>query len=307
MAERRPRVARHHVGLVLLGMAVIVILAAVAVLERDGSSTASLASPSAGPAQSWSTPTAGTSSSRSGPTSSPAVAGPLTIVALGDSVPSASSCGCTGYVELLGTRLAQLTGRTDVVHNDAIGGWTSSDVVSNVTSAATSADLRQADLVLVEIGANDFDLERVDDPSCLPADTSPCWSSTLSELRSNLALLVDTVRRVDQRPDVRIALIGYWNVTLDGVVGQQQGPAFVTGSDALTRTVNAAIAEVAAQSDTLYVDAYTPLKGVNGDLDPTNQLLDDGDHPNQSGHQLLMQAVLSALAREGAVTSWEHR
>lgn len=304
MPEGRRRVARHHVGLVLMGIAAVVLLAALAVLDKGASAT-----PSAGRSSNASTSASSSPSAALPPptpdSSSSAASGPLTIVALGDSVPNASTCGCTGYVELLGARLSQVTGRPDVVHNDAIGGWTSSDVVNDVTSPGTSADLRQADLVLVEIGANDFDLDRVDDPSCLPADTSPCWSSTLSQLRSNLTLLVDTVRRVDQNPDVRIALIGYWNVTVDGVVGQQQGPQFVTGSDALTRTVNDTIAAVAAASNAIYVDAYTPLKGVNGDLDPTNQLLDDGDHPNQSGHELLMEAILSTLVKEGAVTSWE--
>ena len=84
---------------------------------------------------------------------------------------------------------------------------------------------------------------------------------------------------------------------------EEDGQDFVEGSDSLTRAVNQAIAGVAQTSGATYVDAYTPLKG-SGDRDPTGELLDDGDHPNQAGHQLLMQAVLSTLLREGAVDSW---
>lgn len=297
MPEASRRLRGHHLGLVLgVGVAAMVLAAAVALLMNGG--TILSRGSTLGP----------TGSSVVGVASSPSAApGPLTIVALGDSVPSAASCGCTGYVELLGSRLAELTGRADVVHNDATGGWTSSDAVSDLNETATRSDLARADLVLVEVGANDFDPDTIDDPTCLPAGSSPCWSSTLRLLRSNLVQIIGTVRRLDTNAAVRIALIGYWNVTVDGVVGRQLGPDFVNGSDALTRTVNTTVERVAAESGATYVDAYTPLKGQNGELDPTNQLLDDGDHPNQAGHQVLMQAVLSTLVAQDAVSSWENR
>ena len=54
----------------------------------------------------------------------------------------------------------------------------------------------------------------------------------------------------------------------------------------------------------VYVDAYSPLKGEAGRRDPTDDLLDDGDHPNASGHTLLMEAVYDALEDAGALRSW---
>ena len=228
---------------------------------------------------------------------------PLTVVALGDSVPSASTCACTGYVERLGASLHTLTGRPVTVHNDATGGWTTADVGRDLTSPSTASHLASADVVVIEVGANDFDLDRVDDPSCLPASTSPCWSTTIADLRSGLSAIVSGVRQLDTRPDLRIAVVGYWNVTVDGAVGQARGQAFVTGSDALTRAVNAAIEGTAAQLDAVYVDAYTPLKG-DGSTDPTSVLLDDGDHPNAQGHAIIAAAVLGALRSAGAVAGW---
>ncbi|MCU1538388.1 MAG: hydrolase family protein [Humibacillus sp.] len=238
------------------------------------------------------------------PTTPPVTAAdPLTIVALGDSVPSATTCDCTGYVEGLGATLHGLTGRPVTVHNDATDGFTTADVDQDLSSPSTSSHLSRADLVVVEVGANDFDLDTVDDPSCLPATSSPCWAATMADLRAGLAAIVTKVRSLDARPDLRIAVVGYWNVTVDGAVGEARGEAFVTGSDALTRAVNAAIEGTAEDLDAVYVDAYTPLKG-DGSADPTTALLDDGDHPNAKGHAIIAAAVLGALRSAGAVAGW---
>ncbi|HET7762429.1 MAG TPA: SGNH/GDSL hydrolase family protein [Phycicoccus sp.] len=229
---------------------------------------------------------------------------PLVVVGLGDSVPSASTCDCAGYIEQLGARLGAATGRTPVVHNDAVGGWTSADVERDLTSGTTRADIAGADLVVVEVGANDFDLDRVSDPTCLPAATSPCWADTLTGLHDGLTRIVQRIRAADANPDLRVAVVGYWNVTVDGAVGRAQGQAFVLGSDALTKAVNATVEQVATETGALYVDAYSPLKGEAGRRDPTNDLLDDGDHPNANGHTLLMEAVYDALEDAGALRSW---
>ena len=197
----------------------------------------------------------------------------------------------------------QLTGRTPTVHNDATDGWATADVVADLDSTHTRHDLIGADLVLVEVGANDFDFDGVDDPTCFPAATSPCWNTTVEAMKRGLARIVRTVDAVDANPALRVAVVGYWNLTVDGAVGRGRGPDFVRGSDELTRVVNAAIASVAETNGATYVDAYAPLKG-DGSLDATGHLLDDGDHPNQSGHRLLMQAILSALDADGAVTDW---
>ncbi|MEO5744515.1 MAG: SGNH/GDSL hydrolase family protein [Terracoccus sp.] len=231
----------------------------------------------------------------------PQAGDPLTLVGLGDSVPSASGCACTGYVELLGQSLHHATRRPVVVHNDSMGGATTSDLEQALRAGQTAADLSHADLVTVEIGANDFDVGRVDDPACLPVLTSPCWTDTLTGLRTGLTDIISGIRDIDTNPDVRIALIGYWNVTVDGAVGAARGGAFVSGSDALTRAVNATIAAVATSSHSVYVDAYSPLKGT-GSLDPTSALLDDGDHLDAEGHAILAKAVLDALAAAGVVT-----
>ncbi|MDQ2758534.1 MAG: SGNH/GDSL hydrolase family protein [Actinomycetota bacterium] len=278
---------RHHPLLVvaLLGLAGLVAL----ILAVLAPSARSFRSGPPGPSADASTRTLG---------------GSRALVALGDSVPSADTCGCTGYVEQVGGRLQVLTHHNWVVHNDATGGWTTADVERDLSTAATHADLVEADLVLIEAGANDFDLSLVDDPDCVPAASSGCWSSTLEGVRAGLTQIIDGIHRINVRPDLRIVLIGYWNVTVDGAVGRALGPGFVLGSDGLTRVVNTTVEQVATRTGTDYVDAYTPLKGDVGSRDPTSDLLQDGDHLNASGHALLANAVIDELKSVGVLAGW---
>src|SRR6478609_1771757 len=173
-SRARGRPASHHVIAVLLGLAALVGLAVSGIVpgllpsptvEPAPGPTTALASGSATAADPGSTGAA-----RATPSASPSVPkGPLTLVGLGDSVPSAETCGCTGYVEQTGSRLGQLTHRGWVVHNDANGGWTTADVADDLASAPTRDHLASADLVVVEVGANDFNLDRVEDSSCFSA------------------------------------------------------------------------------------------------------------------------------------------
>ncbi|WP_374970365.1 SGNH/GDSL hydrolase family protein [Terrabacter sp. BE26] len=244
-------------------------------------------------------PSTASSTTKSAPT------GPLTLVGLGDSVPSAETCNCTGYVEQVGAQLKRLTHRPWTVHNDAVGGWTTADVENDVNTSPTRDHLANADLVLIEVGANDFALDRVADQGCFPAAGSSCWSPTLAGVRDGLTRIITAIRRIDHRPDLRIGVLGYWNVTRDGAVGRALGQAFVLGSDSLTRLVNDTLQQVALATGARYVDAYTPLKGESGTRDPTEDLLDDGDHPNASGHTLLARAVLDELATADSVKGWQ--
>jgi hypothetical protein len=101
-----------------------------------------------------------------------------------------------------------------------------------------------------------------------------------------------------------VVLFGYWDVAVDGKVGRAFGPQFVLGSDQLTRLVNITVQQVATRTGAEYADAYTLLKGKLGTRDPTSDLIQDGDHPNASGHSLLAAAVVEELSRVGALAVW---
>jgi len=309
VADHRVRApARRHQHVVVAFVGLIALMALAIVVLAPRGRPVSGAGPEGTVSQAPYAGTPSTGSPSPGPSSNAstgALAAPRTLVALGDSVPSADTCGCVGYVELVRGRLAALTHRDWAVHNDATGGWTTADVESDLSTAATAAHLAAADLVLIEAGANDFDLGRVDDPGCSPAASSGCWAATLEGLRTGLTQIIEGIHRIDGRPDLRIVLVGYWNVTVDGAVGRARGPSFVLGSDELTRLVNTTVEQTAARTGTVYVDAYAPLKGDRDTRDPTSDLLQDGDHLNASGHALLAGAIITELSSDGLLAGWQ--
>jgi len=90
-----------------------------------------------------------------------------------------------------------------------------------------------------------------------------------------------------------VVLTGYWNVFLDGAVGGALAQTYTATSDALTRTVNATIAGVAAAHRARDADVYAPFKG-DGTLDDTLLVAPDGN-PDAAGHLVLASAVARAL------------
>jgi lysophospholipase L1-like esterase len=223
---------------------------------------------------------------------------PLRVVALGDSVPAGSACGCDPYPDLVADTLGSRTGRPASADNLAFGGADSSDVLAQVGDPTIESSLATADVVLIEIGANDFDESLADDPDCSDAS---CQHDVLAQLRPRLTAIVRTVQEVQRTSDARIVVMGYWNVFRDGAVGRSRGEAYVAGSAALTDAVNMLTAEVARATDCLYADTLSPFKGPDGQTDATFALSADGDHPNARGHRLIADAVVEALADAGAL------
>jgi lysophospholipase L1-like esterase len=215
------------------------------------------------------------------------------IVALGDSVPAGSSCDCTAYPRLVARRIAAATGHPVTSTNLAVGGSTSQDVLDDLTDPQVRDTVAGSDLVVVEIGANDLDADPAGDADCLGPEL-PCYRAALAAVTARIAEIARSVRSL-QGEHGHLALIGYWNVFLDGAVGRAQGSTYVSVSDALTRGFNEAVAQLAADQHAVYVDLYRPFKG-DGSRDPTALLAADGDHPDAAGHAVIADSVVAALA-----------
>jgi lysophospholipase L1-like esterase len=226
-------------------------------------------------------------------TSSPASGTPFRVVGLGDSVPAGNACGCTSYVTLAGEQAARRAGRPAAVVNLARGGLTTAGLVRQLGEAAASRAVAAADLVIVTIGANDFDEGEIGDAHCA-APALTCFRPTLARQPGQLDDVLDRIAALQAGHGGQVLVTGYWNDVLDGRVGRARGARYVATSDALTRADNAVIAAAAARHQDRYVDLYTPFKG-NGTVDDTALLAADGDHPNAAGHRLIASTVKAVL------------
>lgn len=208
------------------------------------------------------------------------------LVALGDSVPAGTACGCRPYpAQAAGALGPEVTAR-DLARD----GQTSRGLLVQLDEPGTREVLRHAAAVTVTVGANDFDESRVGDPRC--AAPSACFSVDLEALSGTLLQVLGAVRALAPTR-APVVVTGYWNVFRDGAVGADHGPAYVRGSDALTREVNARIAAAAAAAGVRYVDVYSAFEST-GDVDAL--LADDGDHPDAQGHRLIADLLAPALA-----------
>ncbi|MBC2641445.1 MULTISPECIES: SGNH/GDSL hydrolase family protein [unclassified Rhodococcus (in: high G+C Gram-positive bacteria)] len=230
-----------------------------------------------------------------------------TLVGLGDSIPAGDGCpGCTPFVELFGDELSGGDALPVQVANLGVGGWTSTDLLDSLESGAYDADaVRDADVVTVTIGANDFYAELDDylDGDCGGDDGLGCFAPVLPQLQTTLTSVLDRITELRDGQPTAVLVTGYWDVFPDGDVARGLfGPQFLRDSSALTLRANDVISEVAGAEGATYVDLFGVFKGAWGDGDPTGLLADDGDHPNQSGHQRIADALSSAAVGQSGAT-----
>ncbi len=211
-------------------------------------------------------------------------------MALGDSVPRGSSCGCTPYPELTGLDLAAPPERTVTVVNDAVAGYTTTNVLTQLQSDAAVVDqVRTSDVVEIEIGANDV----AHSGSC--GNSVACYEPTIPVVEKNLAAIVARVHELTTGRRVLVVLLDYWSVWLGGQYAAAQGDAYVTAAADVTDQVNAAIKATATTTSSAYVDLRTAFKGPDQAYDETHYLATDGDHPNAAGHQQIASAAVSVI------------
>lgn len=281
-ARRLPDGARA--AAVVLGALLVLVGVPSAQSGAAGPAGSSAPSPDAGTPPPWTAAALATGTARAAAPAATAVV-PRRLVVLGDSVPAGWACTCPGF----GADLA--THESAALTNDAVPGLTSQGLLDQLNTPEVITALGSATLVTVTVGANDFLDSRAVDAGC--ADLS-CYRPTVAQLANTMGLVMARISALTH-PDTKVVLTGYWNVFRDGTVGTQQGTTYVATSDALTRTVNASLARVAAAYEDIYTDLYAPFKG-NGTADDTDLLSDDGDHPNTAGQAVIASAITHDLA-----------
>jgi lysophospholipase L1-like esterase len=225
--------------------------------------------------------------------SSPDMAGAWSLVALGDSVPAGTGCDCTPYPELSASELSPSGGPEVAVTNDAVAGFTTSDVLEQLDTASEVVldDIRAADLIELQVGANDVAYSTTCGPD------AACYLPEVPAIEANLRAIVARLHELASHP-VGVVLLDYWSVWLGGQYAAQQGPAYVAAADTVTGQVNAAVRDVASRTPSAYVDLKAAFKGPDYAYDETTYLAPDGDHPNAAGHQQIAAALVSVVTKE---------
>ena len=217
------------------------------------------------------------------------------VVALGDSVPSGAACGCQPFPTLYGAMLGARTRAAVTVRNFAVNGLTTAGLLTQLGKSSEAETLARADIVLLTIGANDFEdhHDAVVGDECDLGSQSDCVADELESMRANLATILVRIRGLRHGLPTTVLVTGYWNVFEDGDVARRaSGTTGVDESIALTRSVNAAIESDSVGGGVRYVDLFAPFQQRGQDI--TSLLAPDGDHPDAAGHRLIAETLLAA-------------
>ena len=214
----------------------------------------------------------------------------VVVVGVGDSVTSGKACNCETFVGLYATGLASQQGLNTSSVNLGVEGSTSAQLLQSVTQPGAFRDqIAKADILLVTIGANDLAPLEPKAGGC----AASCYGPMVSNVGRNVGLIVAAARAAQPSHPPTILVTDYWNVFQDGDVGNtENGRAFQSWSDELTRAEGAAVCGAARQAGATCVSLYAPFKG-KGSGNPTDLLASDGDHPNSAGHQLIASTLLA--------------
>lgn len=209
----------------------------------------------------------------------------VSIVAFGDST-TAHRPGLTVYADLLPPRLTADCGVTVKVINAGVPGNTTEDARRRFPADVLE---RQPDLVIIQFGINDSTMDVWKEPSVTHTRVAK------KEYRKNLEYFVTEIRRQHGQVMLMTPNPLQWAEKMRLRYGKL--PYHVDDSDGFNVTLRPFAQEMRQVASELGVPLLDVMAAFDDAWrkDPGRELLSDGVHPNQAGHQLVTDLLLAFL------------
>lgn len=224
----------------------------------------------------------------------------LTVVSLGDSITFGWNLEPTQTPPVQSNNAFPFligNGNTEVL-NVSYPGWTSTQLLDAVKSDEAKQMLQQADVVTLNIGANDL-LQAVEIQKIIesqqpadPAELEQKVTFASAQIYSNVTSIIDIVQAQTNAPILLYSLYNPFGLSENPTSAyiHTLGELITNGSDS-TPGVNQSIFEViAAQKGIVYLDAYSAFNGKQN-----NYIIPGDIHPTLLGQQALAKLATDKL------------
>jgi len=207
----------------------------------------------------------------------------ISIVALGDSLTAGTGdTDGRGYVQRVREKLETQTGKpVHVLNNLAIPGYRSGQLLRDLQMKATLDAVKEADVVLMTIGANDLfqgGEGLIDENMELQADVA---EKRVKPALSNLDKIASAIH--DANPQATVVYVGLYYPFLDLDSKKAGVPVLQQFNDGAFRTLN-------AYPNMMLVPTYDLFERVG-----VRYLFTDHFHPNADGYERIANRIAEVL------------
>ncbi|HEY9404457.1 MAG TPA: GDSL-type esterase/lipase family protein [Pyrinomonadaceae bacterium] len=208
--------------------------------------------------------------------------------ALGDSLAAGLNDSQGGYAVRFRNYVQADTGRTVILNNRGVSGWTSADLLNALrTDETLRTQIANSQIVTWNIGANDFQdaVRRYQSGACGGRDNQDCLRAALAAFKTNWNAIAAQILSLRSPSNTIIRTMDYYNpgVELARLFGVL--PIIKPYLDDASRF----IILNSLSNRILPARVYQAFNGVSGEIDAgaRGYLSSDGIHPNNTGHDII--------------------
>ena len=205
----------------------------------------------------------------------------------------------------LGKSLTQETGRPVDVANHAVPNSEASDVLEQVKNDdATRSAVKDADLIVIDVGINDSPWNLLDDP-CNAAPHYPviqwskitdgCINRVAGEYKRSLDAILTEINELRAGKPTALRLANVYNA----VIGNRVDPSW-NSPDAVAPSISANDLFAQIQCDLVEqhrgkcIDVYGAFNGSDGSKPAKQLLASDYTHPSPEGHEIIGKLLVQS-------------